>query len=420
MRRLVAIIAVLAVTLGACSDSEPAGSSGEGSERTTATSVTTAPSESGTFEIPDELLERVDEAGFEFPTIDYPPQPEGVEWPTGEWPTGEIPAGVDATAVETTITDAFNAGSGEGDVIDAVLVVKDGRLVVEDYNGWDPEEFHPSWSMAKSVTSSLVGILAGRGEIDVFEPASAPEWADPADPRHAITLDDLLRMSSGLEWTEDYSDPDGDVLTILGGEGAADRAGYAASKPLKDEPDTLWYYSTGTANIVAREVAEKVGFGEEFSAWITENLFKPLGIAGADMQIDDAGVINGGSWVAMRPVDFARFGYLYLRGGEWDGEQLLPREWVDYSRLPTPTAEKPEYGAHWWIDEADPARFYASGFNGQSITVVPEEDLVIVVLSNTGTDRDTALVDRLEDLFGEAGTSGTGDTGDDVAGADEG
>lgn len=406
MRRLAAIIAVLAVSLAACSDSEPAGSGSGGSGQPSETSATTTPAESASFEIPDELLERVEEAGFEFPAIDYPKQPEGVEWPTGQWPTGEIPPGVDGAAVGAAIDGAFDAGSGEGDVIDAVLVVKDGRLVVEEYNGWDPEEFHPSWSMAKSVTSSLVGILVGRGEIDVFAPASAPEWADPSDPRHAITVDDLLRMSSGLEWTEDYDDPTGDVLTILGGDGAADRAGYTASKPLEDDPDSVWYYSTGTANIVAREVAEKVGFGDEYSAWITENLFSPLGIAGADLQIDDAGVINGGSWVAMRPVDFARFGYLYLRGGEWDGEQLLPTEWVDYSRLPTPTGESPEYGAHWWVDQEDPGRFYASGFNGQSITVVPEEDLVIVVLSNTATDRDSALVDQLEELFSAAEPTG--------------
>lgn len=396
---------VLTFVLAGCSDSEPAASGDGGSQQPEQTSSTTT-SAPAAFEIPDELLERVDEAGFEFPEIDYPEQPQGVEWPTEEWPTGDMPAGVDQDAVQRVIDDSFTTGTGEGDTIDAVLVVKNGRLVVEEYNGWDPEEFHPSWSMAKSVTSSLVGILAGRGEIDVFEPASAPEWADPSDPRHEITVDDLLRMSSGLEWTEDYDDPTGDVLTILGGGGAADRAAYAASKPLAHEPDTIWYYSTGTANIVAREVAEKVGFGEEYSTWMTENLFSPLGIVGADLQIDEAGVINGGSWVAMRPVDFARFGYLFLRGGQWDGEQLLPAGWVDYSRLPTPTGEAPAYGAFWWLDTEDPARFYASGFNGQSITVVPDEDLVIVVLSNTSTDRDSALVDDLEELFGAADPTG--------------
>jgi CubicO group peptidase (beta-lactamase class C family) len=396
MRRPAAIVAVLACVLVGCSDSEPAASGNAGSTQPEQTPSTTAPA---AFEIPDELLDRVEEAGFEFPEIDYPKQPEGVEWPTDEWPRGDIPAGVDASAVESVVAGSFAAGSGEGDTIEAVLVVKDGRLVVEEYNGWDPEEFHPSWSMAKSITSAMVGILAGRGEIDVFEPASAPEWADPADPRHGITVDDLLRMSSGLEWTEDYVDPRGDVLNILGGDGAADRAGYAASKPLAHDPDTVWYYSTGTANIVAREVAERVGFGDAYADWITENLLEPLGIVGAELQIDDAGVINGGSWVTMRPVDFARFGYLYLRGGEWDGAQVVPTAWVDYSRMPTPSSEKRVYGAHWWLSERDPSWFYASGFNGQSILVAPKEDLVIVVLSNTATGREKALIVGLEELF---------------------
>ncbi|MEZ5237835.1 MAG: serine hydrolase [Microthrixaceae bacterium] len=303
-------------------------------------------------------------------------------------------------AVQEAIDSAFAANS-EGDTIGAVLVVSGGELVVEEYEFWDPEAYHPSWSMAKSITSALVGILEGRDEIDVFAPAAAPEWSDPADPRHEITLDALLRMSSGLEWNEDYDDPQGDVLTILGGSGAADRAGYAASKPLAGEPDTTFYYSTGTANIVAREVAQVVGFGDEYAAWMDANLFQPLGIEGAELQIDDAGVINGGSWVAMRPVDFARFGYLFLRGGRWDGEQILPTTWVDYSRLPTPTADEVTYGAHWWLYPDHPGWFYASGFNGQSITVVPEDDLVVVVLSNTPEGRDGPLAERLLELFTE-------------------
>ncbi len=408
MRRLsVLLLALSLFATSACSDTgDESASTPETEEAESTTTAASMPGDEADptdFEIPRELLDRVDEAGHPFPEVEYPSQPAGVPWPTEEWPTGEVPEGVDPAALEATVADAFEGGDGDADVIDAVLVVKDGLLVVEEYNDWDPEEFHASWSMAKSITSSLVGILAGKGEIDVFGAASAPEWAGVSDGREDITVDALLRMSSGLEWTEDYDDPDGDVLTILAGDGMADRAGYTASKPLDDPVDEVWEYSTGTSDVVAREVAQVVGFGPEYTDWITANLFEPLGIAGADFQVDEAGVINGGSWVNMRPVDFARFGYLFLRGGEWDGEQLVPTEWVDYSRLPTPTADEPIYGAHWWIDAEDPARFYASGFNGQSITVVPEEDLVIVVLSRTGTDRPDLLVDRLEELFGAAG-----------------
>lgn len=341
----------------------------------------------------------MEDTGFAVAESEYRPQPEGVDWPTEEWPTGPLPEGVDQAEFDALIDGAFNDGAGETDVIDAVLVVDDGRLVVEGYNDWDPEARHNSWSMAKSMTAAMVGILEGRDQIDVFAPAAAEEWADPDDPRSEITVDALLRMSSGLEWEEDYDDPDGDVLTILAGEGQSDRAGYTASKPLEEDIDTVWEYSTGTSDVVAREVAYEVGFGPEYEAWIQENLFDPLGVVGAEHQFDEVGVTNGGSWINLRPVDFARFGYLFLRGGEWDGDQLLPEGWVDYSRLPTPTAEDREYGAHWWLIEDRPEVFWASGFNGQSITVVPEEDLVLVVLSQSTTDRPKQLRSDLLDLF---------------------
>ncbi len=254
MRRLVAVLSLFTLALIGCSDSQGGDSAHPQTtepQASTDRTPTTESVESADFEIPDDLLARVEAEGYEFPEIDYPAQPEGVPWPTGEWPTGDVPAGVDAVAVDDAIQGAFNGGSGDSDVIDAVLVVKDGLLVVEEYNGWDPEELHSSWSMAKSITSSLVGILAGRGEIDVFDRAGAEEWSDPDDPRHEITVDELLRMSSGLQWTEDYDDPNGDVLNILAGSGMADRAGYTASKPLDRDPDTNWYYSTGTADVVA-------------------------------------------------------------------------------------------------------------------------------------------------------------------------
>jgi len=206
-------------------------------------------------------------------------------------------------------------------------------------------------------------------------------------------------MSSGLEWDEDYDDPEGDVVAIIAGSGLPDRAGYAAAKPLEAEPDTYWEYSTGTSHVIAREVAEVVGFGDDYVAWIQENLFAPLGIPGADHWVDDAGVVSGGSWINLRPVDFARFGYLYLRGGEWDGEQILPEAWVDYSRLPTPTNPDGEYGAQWWRLDASPGGFMALGFNGQSISVVPEEDLVVVILSVSRTRRPPAVRQRLIDVF---------------------
>jgi CubicO group peptidase (beta-lactamase class C family) len=293
---------------------------------------------------------------------------------------------------------AFGELSTEGNTTDAIVVVSGGAVVLERYNNLRPDEAHNSWSVAKSINSALVGVLVGEGRLDIWDPVDAPEWSQPDDPRAEITLDQLLRMSSGLQWEESYTDPDSDVLTTLGGGG--DRAHYAADKPLADPPDTEWYYSTGTANLISRSVAEEVGYGDQLTEWADEALFSPLGITTVEHSLDDQGLISGGSWINMSALDFARFGLLYARGGVWDGTRIVPEGWVDYSRMPTPTMRKGAYGAQWWLDPERPDMFYASGFNGQSISVVPSEDLVVVVLSTRTDGKDEVVQNALLDAFG--------------------
>ncbi len=404
------LAAVMAIS-AACS-----GGSGEGQGGTTTVSDPTATSSpaggpetsvgpgsspvaptEASFTLPADRLDAVDAAGLRFEEFDYPVGPDDVPWPTESWPTGELSDEVDAAEVQAIVDRAFGELSADGQTIDAILVADDGRLVVEEYNGWDPEAPHMSWSMAKSINAALIGMLVGEGRLDIFEPVDAPEWSAPDDPRGAITLDQLLRMSSGLAWEESYVDPAGDVLATLGGD--ADRAGYTAQKPLAVEPDTEWSYSTGTANLIARSVADEVGYGDELTGWIDEELFDPLGIDTVEHNLDATGLISGGSWINLTPQDFARFGLLFARNGIWDGRRLLPDGWVDYSRMPTPTNEAGTYGAQWWLDPDRPGMFFASGFNGQTINVVPEEDLVIVVLSTAGDGRDNEVREALFDLF---------------------
>lgn len=419
VRPVLVLVLLFGLAAGACSDGDAAdgdsadGDAATGGDATDGTDITDGQREDSSdsdsddppapsLEIPTELRARVEDSGQAFPEIDYPAQPDDVPWPTQDWQRGSLPDDVDGAAVRQLVADAFAAG-GEADTIDAVLVVSGGELVVEEYNNWEPEARHASWSMAKSITQALVGRLVAQGELDPWGPAAAEEWQEPGDPRGEITIDQLLRMSSGLEWEESYTDPEGDVISILSGAGRADRAAYTADKPIEDEVDTVFEYSTGTADLVAREIAYEVGFGQEYVDWIQAELFDPLGIEPAEHQLDDRGVINGGSWVNLRPEDFARFGLLYLRGGEWDGEQLLPQGWVDYSRMPTPTDPEGSYGAHWWLIPERPGVFWASGYNGQSITVVPEEDLVVVVLSTTQSPRSRELRDALlDELAGPA------------------
>jgi len=360
-------------------------------------------SEPSGFTIPPERFEALDAAGlgWMFDGAGYPAQPDGVPWPTEEWQVAELPATVDAAALDEYLSSELAPPEGGRCCIDAVLAVQGGELVLERYrDGWNPDDAHRSWSMAKSITQAMLGILVAERRVDVVAPAPVPEWYDPADPRHAITIDEMLHMRSGLEWVEEYAGRS-DVIEMLLGAGSTNRAHFAADRPLAAEPDTVWNYSSGTAMILARIIADEVGYFEQGTSWAQEALFGALGITSVEHDLDDSGVMSGGSNINMTARDFARFGLLYLRGGEWDGAQIIPREWVDYARLPFPDA--PAYGAHWWLvgsEDRYPQAFQANGFNGQSITIVPELDLVVVMLANEPDPAPDLVAARVIDAFG--------------------
>lgn len=315
-----------------------------------------------------------------------PPQPAGVPWPTRAWPEGEAPQGLAKTRFSALLDEAFAAKStprlGE---THALLIVQGGKIVHEQYGeGFGPDQTYPSWSKAKSITHALVGIATGDGKIDAMAPADVPEWQGPGDPRRAITLDQLLRMSSGLQWLEEYlPDQPSDVIAMLFGEGQADVAGFAAGFPLAHEPGGYWYYSSGTTNIVARALGRAIGKqGAEFEAFMRERLFEPIGMGSPIPKFDAAGTFIGSSFCFATARDFARFGLLYLRDGVWDGRRILPPGWVDYARTPTWQQDDPSidsrYGAHWWLDLGGPGSFSANGYDGQYTLCVPDLDMVLV------------------------------------------
>lgn len=313
-----------------------------------------------------------------------PAQPAGTPWPTKEWPAGDIAAGADAKRLARLVDHAFSAPStGDLGETHALVIVQGGRLVLERYGaGFGPEMTYPSWSMAKSITQALVGILVGEGRIDVNAPADVAEWRKAGDPRRAITLDLLMRMSSGLAFVEDYvQDHASDVIEMLWGKGKDDVAHFAASFPLEHAPGSFWSYSSGTSNILSRCAAQAAdAFGPDFERFMRERLFAPLGMASAAPKFDTAGTFIGSSFCYATARDFARFGLLYLRDGLWEAKRILPAGWVDYARTPTwqqPTDEG-AYGAQWWLGICGPGSFSANGYEGQHTAVVPDLDMVIV------------------------------------------
>jgi CubicO group peptidase (beta-lactamase class C family) len=332
-----------------------------------------------------------------------PPQPVGVEWPTEDWPEGDLPAGVDLAPL---LDEVFDSGGALADTF-AVLVVHRGRIVAERYGGALEHFDRPptpvtvetpllSWSMAKSVLHAVVGLLVGDGRLDLDAPAAVPEWADPGDPRHAITLRQLLAMRDGLAFAEDYVDDQvSDTITMLFGDGQADMAHFAADRPLAAPPGTRFNYSSGTSNIVSGIVARAVGPGESYARFLHGRLFGPLGMRSADPEFDETGTWVASSYLRTSARDYARFGLLYLRDGMWEGARLLPSGWVDHAR--TWVSEDPEdgspYGAHWWGVAGDTrGTFRASGYEGQSITVCPTLDLMVVRLGKTPLAREPDLV----------------------------
>jgi CubicO group peptidase (beta-lactamase class C family) len=333
-----------------------------------------------------------------------------VPWPApgaDGWPRADMPGGVD---LDEPLARAFDDDGPLARTF-AVAVVHHGRLVHEQYQGhlehWDrdPEGIGPdtpllSWSMAKSMLHATVGMLVGDGRLDLQAPADVPLWADPADPRHAVTLVDLLAMRDGLDFLEDYVDGErSDVIEMLFGVGADDMARFAADRPLAAPPDTRFNYSSGTSNIVSSVVSRCVGGGEpagedRYRAFLDERLFGPLGARSARATFDTAGTWIASSYVHATARDFARFGLLYLRDGVWDGRRLLPEGWVDTARRvrSVDPTDGDLHSLHWWVVDDGRGTFRAAGYEGQSITICPANDLIVVRLGKTPTERAEHLV----------------------------
>lgn len=315
--------------------------------------------------------------------LPLPAHPANLAWPTQEWPVADLHPDTDTVELNRLLDRAFSNPEDMGQT-HALLAVQNGAIVAERYNeGFSASDTYPSWSKAKSITHALIGILVRDGKLDIHAPANVPGWQSDDDARRALTLDHLLRMSSGLNWAEDYVDAGvSNVIEMLFGEGSKDVAAYAEARELEHAPGSHWLYSSGTSNIVSRIAARTLGkSGEDFQAFMFDELFNPIGIKSAQPKFDAAGTFVGSSFCFCTARDFARFGYLYLRDGVWDGRRILPDSWVDYARTPTPQPEDCEdlgYGAHWWLGICGPGSFSANGYEGQFTIVIPQKDLIIV------------------------------------------
>jgi CubicO group peptidase (beta-lactamase class C family) len=328
-----------------------------------------------------------------------PTDPESVPWPTGNLDAiNPNPTGVDLERLDHVIDGAFSEPDPEKPRwTRAVLVVHKDRIIAERYApGVTRDTPLISWSMTKSIANALIGILVARGELSIEARAPLAEWDDPDDPRRGITLNHLLQMRSGLEFSEDYSRTVSDVSEML--YRVREAARLALEKPLKTEPGLEFYYSSGTTNILASVVRQTVG-EENYFSFPREALFNRIGMRTALLCPDPSGTFVLSSYSYASARDWARFGLLYLHDGVWEGERILPGGWVEYTRTPTTarwTRESGGYGAQFWLNASnDPGvidlrwpgvpedAFFCSGHEGQNVVIIPSRDLVLVRLGMT-------------------------------------
>lgn len=313
-------------------------------------------------------------------------------WPMGDAPSGQLkPSGYD----ENKLTNAVNHMFEEQNHLRmrntrAVIVAYRGEIVAEKYApGFGPEQRLAGWSMAKSVFHALFGIAVRDGKLNISDFAPVPEWNAPGDPRAKITLDELLHMRSGI----DYSDLDFNGRPKLGELlfGHAGAAEYFMVQPRKYPPGEHFAYASGSTNLLSWVIRRAYG-DDAYYALPYKELFGKIGMRSACFEADAAGTIIGSSYVFATARDFVRFGLLYQNDGMWQGERILPDGWVKHGRSPAPGG--PEYyGAHWWLFSAEDrskakARgitlpedaFYASGYEGQKLLVIPSMQLVLLRL----------------------------------------
>ncbi len=264
----------------------------------------------------------------------------------------------------------------------AIIVSRHNEILVEAYgDGFNENTPQLGWSMTKSITSALVGILVGDGKLKIEDPAPVKAWQ--GDMRKRIALRNLLQMNSGLKWVEDYGDISLATKMLYM---TADMGDYASAQKLVYPPDSVWYYSSGTTNILSSIIKETIGDQQAYYEFANKRLFEPCGMKSMVLEPDVSGTIVGSSYAFATARDWTRFGLLYLNDGVFNGQRILPEGWVSFTRQEAKGADG-KYGAQWWLNlskeelpDCPEDIYYCDGFQGQRVYVVPSHDLVVVRL----------------------------------------
>jgi CubicO group peptidase (beta-lactamase class C family) len=316
-------------------------------------------------------------------------------WPTKGWQL-DSPSNRGFDAVK--VGDIASMASNEVPFLDSIIIIRNGFIVYEEYfNGYDSTKTHDIASVTKSWTSAAVGIAQAQGKLpnlDAQLPTLLPDYfsaGEHADKRE-ITLRHLLMMRSGIDWDEEILDTSGYGTgeDLLG----TDLTEFGLSFPMAHKPGETWNYSSLDTQLISAIVQHSVG--RSLESFTAANLFEQMGISEFNWLADSTGTTIGGQNLHLRPRDMAKLGLLYLQDGIWDGQQLVPSEWIRQSLTPqageayyAPSGQIQEiewYGYLWWTWKPDwffgYHAFQAQGYAGQQVLVLPDLDLIIVTTAN--------------------------------------
>jgi CubicO group peptidase (beta-lactamase class C family) len=322
------------------------------------------------------------------------PDASTTPWPMGDvLPTDPLPAALDAAKVQQAVDAAFEPAEGH---TAAFVVTWRGRLIGERYGeGITATTPLESWSMGKSVTSTLMGVLIERGVYELWQPAPIPEWQEPGDPRAAIRIGDILQMSSGIRISAP-GDPDFDPARgypdhLYLYTGTVNSFTYAATRPQQWPPATVGRYRNTDPvliNYLNRLGVEKLG--EEYLTFPQRALFDKIGVRTMVMETDPFGNFLTQGYEFASGRDWARLGNLFLQDGVWNGERILPEGYVDFVSTLAPAWKadgRPIYGGFFWLNGTGTfpvprEAYYMAGAGGQTTLIVPSHDLVVVRLGH--------------------------------------
>lgn len=282
----------------------------------------------------------------------------------------------------------------------AIIVIYKDQIISEKYaDGFNKDSKILGWSMTKSILSTVFGVLQHQGKINVQDKAPIDSWQN--DERKNITINNLLQMNSGLEWDENYDEiSDATKMLFLD----RDMTKMQENKPLVGAPNKSWNYSSGTTNLLSGILRSQFKTHQEYlDFWYTDFIDK-IGMSSMVLEADLSGNYVGSSYSWATARDWGKFGLLYLKNGNWNGQQLFTKGWVDYITTPTNTSNG-TYGAQFWLNadggfkDVPKNMYYADGYQGQRVYVFPDNEMVIVRFGLKNFNENEFLKGVLESVF---------------------